>query len=68
MIPHLCVADGNAAMDFYIKAFGATGPDARPRKDGKKLMHGELLINGSLLYCTTTIPKCPAARVPRPSR
>lgn len=48
LCPHLVCKDAGDAMDFYVKAFGATemvrlaGPDGR-------LMHGSILVNGCLL-------------------
>jgi len=50
VIPHLCVNDGPAAIEFYKKAFGATEVSRMPAEDGKRLMHAELsLLGGKLL-------------------
>lgn len=45
-IPHLCVADGLAALEFYKSVFGAEEGDRMMSPDGKKLMHGEIIIDG----------------------
>jgi PhnB protein len=45
-IPHLCVTDGLAALEFYKQVFGATEGDRMMAKDGRRLMHGEIIIDG----------------------
>lgn len=55
--PHLCVDDGAAAIDFYVKAFGATELGRMPGPDGK-LMHGAVQINGSLVMLNDDFPEC----------
>jgi PhnB protein len=35
--PHLVVNDGNAAIEFYKKALGATEALRMPAQDGKRL-------------------------------
>ncbi len=57
LIPHLCVADGAAAMEFYKKAFDAEEVMRVPDKDGKRLMHGEVRINGALVYVHDDYPE-----------
>ena len=44
---YLIVKDGQAAIDFYTKAFGATGGMCMPGPDGKSIMHAELQIGNS---------------------
>jgi PhnB protein len=44
--PHLVVAGGSEAIEFYKKAFGAVEAARLPGPDGK-LMHGMIKINGS---------------------
>ena len=55
--PHLVVDDAAAAIDFYVKAFGADGvrPGARTRT--AKLMHAALRINGSLVMLNDDFPE-----------
>jgi PhnB protein len=45
-IPHLCVSDGLAALEFYKSVFGAQEGDRMMEPDGKRLMHGEIVIDG----------------------
>jgi PhnB protein len=45
-IPHLCVSDGLAALEFYKSVFGAVEGDRMMAPDGKRLMHGEIIIDG----------------------
>ena len=45
-IPHLCVSDGLAALEFYKSVFGAEEGHRMMSPDGKKLMHGEIIIDG----------------------
>ena len=41
-IPHLCVADGAAALDFYRKAFEAKELARHPAEDGRRVLHAVL--------------------------
>ncbi|TDK90040.1 VOC family protein [Mycolicibacterium mucogenicum] len=56
LAPHLVVGDGAAAIDFYVKAFGATELGRVPGPDGK-LMHAALTINGSNVYLNDDFPE-----------
>src|SRR5262245_43776361 len=47
--PHLVVKDGNEAIEFYKKAFGAQELCRMPGPDGA-LMHGELQIGNSRIF------------------
>jgi PhnB protein len=49
-IPHLIVSDGLAALEFYKQAFGAEEADKMMAPDGKRLMHGEILLDGHKLF------------------
>jgi PhnB protein len=49
-IPHLIVSDGLAALKFYKEAFGAEEGDNMMAKDGKRLMHGEIVLDGHRLF------------------
>lgn len=44
-VPYLVVKDGNAAIDFYVKAFGAVERYRMPGPDGE-VMHAEIEIAG----------------------
>src|SRR5688572_17863727 len=41
-IPHLAVNDGEAAVKYYEKAFGAVSQAKMLADDGKRLMHAHL--------------------------
>ncbi len=45
-IPHLCVSDGLAALEFYKSVFDAEEGDRMMAPDGQRLMHGEIIIDG----------------------
>ena len=45
-IPHLAVSNGLAALEFYKSIFGAEEGDRMMAADGKRLMHGEIIIDG----------------------
>ena len=49
-IPHVIVSDGLAALEFYKKVFGAEEGHNMMASDGKKLMHGEILLDGHRLF------------------
>ncbi len=44
-IPQLIVSNGCAALNFYKEAFGAEEVDRMMTPDGKKLIHGELILD-----------------------
>jgi PhnB protein len=54
--PMLTVSDGAAAIDFYVKAFGAEELGRVPGPDGKKLFHAALRINGALVMLNDDFP------------
>ena len=49
-IPHLIVSDGRAALKFYAEVFGAAEGHNMMARDGKRLMHGELELDGHKLF------------------
>lgn len=54
--PHLVVGDAAAAIDFYVKAFGAEEIGRVPRPDGK-LVHAALRINGFTVMLNDDFPE-----------
>ena len=54
--PHLVVSDAAAAIDYYVKAFGARELFRMPMPDGSKLMHAELRIGDSPLMLVDEMP------------
>lgn len=49
-IPHLIVSDGLAALEFYKDVLGATDGHNMMAPDGKRLMHGEIEVDGHKLF------------------
>ena len=49
-IPHLVVNNGPAALKFYQEVFGAEAGDNMMTKDGQRLMHGEIVLDGHKLF------------------
>ena len=54
-IPHLIVRDGDAAIRFYERAFGAEEDYRVPMPDGR-LLHAELRVGGSKLFLAEDMP------------
>ncbi|HEY5148694.1 MAG TPA: VOC family protein [Mycobacterium sp.] len=54
--PHLVVDDANAAIDFYVKAFGAVEVGRVPGPDGK-LIHGAVQIDGATVMLADDFPE-----------
>src|ERR1044071_3017030 len=49
-IPHLIVRDGLAALEFYREVLGAKEGHNMMAPDGKRLMHGELELDGHKFF------------------
>jgi uncharacterized glyoxalase superfamily protein PhnB len=56
MFPYLCVADGNAAIEFYTKAFGAR-EKFRLTEPGGRIGHAELDFDGKTLMLADEFPE-----------
>lgn len=54
--PHLVVDDAAAAIDFYVKAFGATELGRVPGPDGR-LVHAALTLNGATVMLNDDFPE-----------
>jgi PhnB protein len=54
--PYLNVADARAAIDFYVKGFGAVEQFRLPATDGKKVMHAVLEIAGGTIFLSDMGP------------
>jgi PhnB protein len=54
--PHLVVDNAAAAIDFYVKAFGAEELGRVPGPDGK-LIHAALNINGATIMLNDDFPE-----------
>ncbi|AMO59638.1 glyoxalase/bleomycin resistance protein/dioxygenase [Mycolicibacterium phlei] len=55
--PHLTVSDGAAAIDFYVRAFGAQELGRVPGPDGTKLFHAALRLNGATVMLNDDYPE-----------
>jgi PhnB protein len=49
-IPHLVVSDGQAAIKFYERVFGGETGHIMLAPDGKRVMHGEIVLDGHKLF------------------
>ena len=49
-VPHLIVNDGLAALKFYKEVFGAEEGHNMMAPDGKRLMHGEIILDGHKMF------------------
>jgi PhnB protein len=56
LAPHLVVDNAAAAIDFYVKAFGATELGRVPGPDGR-LIHAALTINGANVFLVDDFPE-----------
>lgn len=56
VVPHLVVRGGNAAIDFYKRAFGALGVRRMPGPGGQSVMHAELQTGNARLYLADEFP------------
>ena len=62
--PYLVVSNGEHAIEFYRKAFGARELYRMPAPDGRRLMHASLLINGSCVMLADEFPEHGGNRAP----
>lgn len=59
IVPHLTIPSrgGQAAIEFYTRAFGATEDRRMLAEDGERLMHAALRINGAALMLNDEFPE-----------
>ena len=55
--PYLTVKGAAQALEFYRKAFGASGIFTHPAEDGKRLMHASMRINGGVVMLSDEFPE-----------
>lgn len=68
LIPHLVCDPCAAAIDFYVKAFGAKEVHRMPMPGGGKIMHAAITIDGRMVFLHDDFPEfCPDAK-PRSPR
>ncbi|MEX1033806.1 MAG: VOC family protein [Cellvibrionaceae bacterium] len=68
VIPHLTVEDGEAALVFYAKAFGAEVELKVPAEDGKRLLHASFLIDNQRIMLVDDFPEYHEGGSQPPSR
>ncbi|KAF1723078.1 VOC family protein [Pseudoxanthomonas wuyuanensis] len=68
LTPHLAVNDGEAAIAFYEKAFGATLENKHPADDGKRLMHAHLNLGTGALFLHDEFPEFGGEGAQAPTR
>ena len=49
-VPHLIVSDGVTALKFYEEVLGAESGHIMMAPDGKRVMHGELTLDGHKIF------------------
>ncbi len=54
---HITVDGCAGAIEFYKKAFGAEEIRRAPDRDGKRLIHAEIRIAGTLIYMNDPFPE-----------
>jgi len=58
IIPHLAVDNASAAIEFYVKAFGAKEVSRQPApQNPSKVLHAELELNGGRLMLADDFPE-----------
>jgi len=68
LVPHLVVNDGEAAIIFYEKAFGAKLEGKHPAEDGKRLLHVHLKLGSGALFLHDDFPEFGEHGAKAPSR
>lgn len=66
--PHLVVNDGQAAIDFYCRAFGTELIDKHLAEDGQRYMHAALRLGEGRLFLHDEFPEfesCGGAESPK---
>jgi len=61
--PYLTLTDATAAIEFYVKAFGAVEKFRLPAQDGKKIMRAVLEIAGGTIFLSDMAPSQKPASV-----
>ena len=63
---YLTVRDAAAAIRFYCEALGAELRLRQMAQDGKRILHAELALNGSILRVSDEFPEFARAAAPHP--
>ncbi len=65
-IPHLIVSDGLAALKFYKEVFGAEEGHNMMAQDGQRLMHGEMTLDGHVLFVSDEFTRAEGGTCQKP--
>jgi PhnB protein len=65
-IPHLIVSDGRAALQFYKEVLGAEQGDSMMAPDGKRVLHGEIILDGHKLFLSDEFSEAEGGRCKMP--
>ena len=57
VVPYLVVSDGDAAIAFYARAFGAVELHRMSTPDGGRVVHATLSMNGGTLFLSDDFPE-----------
>lgn len=60
LAPYLTVSNAEAAIAFYVEAFGAEEVERALTPDGQKIMHAEVAVNGGTIMLSDDIGDDPA--------
>jgi PhnB protein len=55
--PYLTVKGGEAALDFYTRAFGAVEEFRAYGEDGERIMHARFRVNGAAILLSDDFPE-----------
>jgi PhnB protein len=55
--PYLTIKGGDAAIQFYKRAFGAAEEYRNVADDGKRIMHARIRINGAAILLSDDFPE-----------
>jgi PhnB protein len=67
-IPHLVVSDGLAAIAFYKMVFGGVDGDNMMAPDGKRLLHGEVVVDDCKLFVSDEFDSAEGGSLRTPDR
>lgn len=67
LTPHLVVSDGQAAMDFYRRAFAAEEVYTMRADDGRRILNASLRINGAWAMLNDDFPEMRGGDGPLPA-
>ena len=67
-IPHLIVSDGLAGIEFYKAAFGVEQGHTMMAPDGKRVLHGDLSLDGHRFFISDEFSEAEGGSLKSPQR